>query len=556
MRRRASIATTMHCAPNSSAPAGDDLGSLDRGGVERHLVGAGAQHAAHVLDAAHAAADGERDEHLVGDPLDDVHHRVAVVGRRGDVEEHELVGAFGVVARRELDRIAGVAELGEPHAFHDAARVDVEARDHTDGEHAAIPSSIGEPAFVDRRAGDRAGEPPAVDLERGERAQVVERRDAAARDHRHGHRAAAPPRAARGRGRCSMPSREISVTTSAPTPGRSKRRASSTRSSPVAAVQPCVDDVAATRVEADRDASREASRELVDELGPFDRGGPDDDALDAGVEQRARPRRRRARRRRSAPCTSRAAQIAVDRRRDSSRHPSARRRGRRRGSSARPPLRSAARPRPDRRRRASRARSRPVAVARRGRRAGRSPDTDPCSWGSGRGLDEVREQPQPRVAALLGVELRRPHGPGSIAAAKRRPYVAPRGDDRVVRRVGRVRVHEVQPRLGAEPGREPAPGPRSRACSSRSAAAAPCREAGSTRPGDDAETRRRRATRRCPRTASASRRRRRGTAGRRLRLPSPPVRARSRAAPACTRRSADAGQHDRVGAARSRRRRR
>ena len=70
-----------------------------------------------------------------------MHHRVAVVGRRGDVEEHELVGAFGVVARRELDRITGVADLDEAHALHDAARVDVEARDHADGEHAAIPSS-------------------------------------------------------------------------------------------------------------------------------------------------------------------------------------------------------------------------------------------------------------------------------------------------------------------------------------------------------------------------------------------------------------------------------
>ena len=77
----------------------------------------------------------------VGDALDDVDHRVAVVARRGDVEEHELVGALGVVARRELDRIAGVADPDEVHALHDAARVDVEARDHADGEHAAIPSS-------------------------------------------------------------------------------------------------------------------------------------------------------------------------------------------------------------------------------------------------------------------------------------------------------------------------------------------------------------------------------------------------------------------------------
>ena len=59
----------------------------------------------------------------------DLDHRVAAVGRRGDVEEDELVGALGVVAGRELDRIAGVAQVDEVHALDHAAGVDVEARD-------------------------------------------------------------------------------------------------------------------------------------------------------------------------------------------------------------------------------------------------------------------------------------------------------------------------------------------------------------------------------------------------------------------------------------------
>src|SRR5690606_41381079 len=55
--------------------------------------------------------------------------------------EGELVGALGAVARRELDGVAGVPQVLEVHALDDAARVDIQARDHTDGDtHASILS--------------------------------------------------------------------------------------------------------------------------------------------------------------------------------------------------------------------------------------------------------------------------------------------------------------------------------------------------------------------------------------------------------------------------------
>ena len=66
VRRRASMATTTHWAPNSVGHLADQLGPVDRGGVERHLVGAGPQQPAGVVDGADAAADRERDEHLLG----------------------------------------------------------------------------------------------------------------------------------------------------------------------------------------------------------------------------------------------------------------------------------------------------------------------------------------------------------------------------------------------------------------------------------------------------------------------------------------------------------
>ncbi len=131
----------MHCAPYSSRAGAHDVGVVHRRGVERDLVGARPQHPARVFDGAHSPADGERDEDLFCDLLHDVQHRVAGVARRGDVEEHELVGAFGVVTRRQLDGVAHVTDADEVDALHDAPRVDVETRDHADGKHAAIPSS-------------------------------------------------------------------------------------------------------------------------------------------------------------------------------------------------------------------------------------------------------------------------------------------------------------------------------------------------------------------------------------------------------------------------------
>ena len=107
----------------------------DGGAVERDLVGAELEQQARVLLAADAAADGEGDEDLVGGALDHVVGGAAVVGRRGYVEKDELVGALGVVERRQLDRVAGVAQLDEGDAFDDAAVVDVEAGDDALGEH-------------------------------------------------------------------------------------------------------------------------------------------------------------------------------------------------------------------------------------------------------------------------------------------------------------------------------------------------------------------------------------------------------------------------------------
>ena len=125
-RRSTSLGVDGHDDALRAVAAGSvrhQLRILHGGGVDADLVGAGIQQAAHVVDRAHAAADGQRDEHLRGHRLDDVQDQVALVRTGGDVEKGEFVGALLVVAARDFDRVAGVAQADEVDALdHAAAR--------------------------------------------------------------------------------------------------------------------------------------------------------------------------------------------------------------------------------------------------------------------------------------------------------------------------------------------------------------------------------------------------------------------------------------------------
>ena len=74
----------------------------DGGGVHGHLVRPGPKQGPAVRHRSHPAADGEGDEDLLGGSFHDVHHGGPVVRGGGDVQEHELVGALGVIAGGEL----------------------------------------------------------------------------------------------------------------------------------------------------------------------------------------------------------------------------------------------------------------------------------------------------------------------------------------------------------------------------------------------------------------------------------------------------------------------
>ena len=145
---RASMATTTHWAPNSSAISVTTSGRSTAAVFTPDLVGAGPQQPPGVLDAAHSAADRQGDEHLLGGAGHHVDDGVAGVGRRGDVEEHQLVRALGVVAGGQLDRVAGVAQFDEVDALDHPTGVDVEARDDPRHVHGRRPERLTAAATV------------------------------------------------------------------------------------------------------------------------------------------------------------------------------------------------------------------------------------------------------------------------------------------------------------------------------------------------------------------------------------------------------------------------
>src|SRR6476619_2981335 len=97
--RLASIATTMHSAPNCSATTGE-------------------RHEAALSRALHHIEDG-----------------VAIFMTCGDVEEAELVGAGLVIGRGGFHGVAGVVQIDEVHALDAAAVLYVEAWNEADLEH-------------------------------------------------------------------------------------------------------------------------------------------------------------------------------------------------------------------------------------------------------------------------------------------------------------------------------------------------------------------------------------------------------------------------------------
>src|SRR2546425_4966168 len=202
----------------------DELGSRERRRVERDLVGPGPEKRADVLDAPDAPAHRERHVDPFGRPGHDVEHDLPVLVGGRDVEEDQFVGALGVVGLGGRHGITGVAQIDEAHALHDTAVLDVETRDDALGQHARAVSAWRRSMAPVYRA----------------RPTTVPITPAIAANRRKSSSWATPPEArtgistARARasvcstfGPCSVPSRVMSVYSSAAAPASRARIPSS-----------------------------------------------------------------------------------------------------------------------------------------------------------------------------------------------------------------------------------------------------------------------------------------------------------------------------------------
>src|SRR6267143_2128593 len=113
--------------PERVGKLAEEVGTLDRGGVDADLVGAGAKQPTRIGDAADAPTHREWDPDSGPDATHRIHLRVAPFGRGGDVEHDDFVCALRLVTRCALCGIADVAEPLEVYALHDSSVPHIEA---------------------------------------------------------------------------------------------------------------------------------------------------------------------------------------------------------------------------------------------------------------------------------------------------------------------------------------------------------------------------------------------------------------------------------------------
>ena len=113
----------------------DQLRVHQRCRVDRDFIGAFAQQKPEVLHCADPAADRERDEHLLGYPLYQIHDRIAPVRRGSDVQKYNLISPCFIIGLRDLYRISGIPQGNKIYSLYHSSVLHVQAGNDPLGEH-------------------------------------------------------------------------------------------------------------------------------------------------------------------------------------------------------------------------------------------------------------------------------------------------------------------------------------------------------------------------------------------------------------------------------------
>ena len=133
--------TTTHCAPKRSLNASMSSGILERGRIDGNFFGTGRQHLFSVGHRTNSAGDAkwniQRSRHARNPAAI---HRPAFRAR-GDIVEHQFVGAFVAIARGELQNVADHAVIAKAHAFDHLAVAHIETGNYAFGKNGCNSSS-------------------------------------------------------------------------------------------------------------------------------------------------------------------------------------------------------------------------------------------------------------------------------------------------------------------------------------------------------------------------------------------------------------------------------
>ena len=106
-----------------------------RCGIDRDFVRAGVEHRRGIIERPDAAAHREWNEQLTRRPAHDIEQGGTILVGRGNIQQHNFIGARAAMGQSQFRGIAGVAQVGKLYTFHDASRVHVQAGDNALGQH-------------------------------------------------------------------------------------------------------------------------------------------------------------------------------------------------------------------------------------------------------------------------------------------------------------------------------------------------------------------------------------------------------------------------------------